>query len=232
MINQIISLSFLPLVIGDITAFFSTIWEKTISSWQSKLLSIKCVSESTLLFSHVTLSFQLSFFFREIIQSEINTEEPAAKKVKKDEVQKVCVTKELDFVPLRTALAVKSGKSGIGITKRTSPVLILTHILFEFHAQYNRFPNTDNRLNDINALKKIQEKVLTQLELPPTAIKDLEEEKYYDHVFGELSPISAIVGGLLGQDIIRSITNQDAPIRNFFFFDGFKCQGSVESIGK
>lgn len=174
----------------------------------------------------------ISSFFREIVQSEIDTEGPSAKKAKKEEVEKVCVSKELDFVPLRTALSVKSGKSGIGITKRTSPVLILTHILFKFHEQYNRFPSTDNRSDDIHALINIQEKVLNELELPPTAIKDLEEEKYYDHIFGELSPISAIVGAALGQDIIRSITNQDAPIRNFFFFDAFKCQGSVESIGK
>ncbi|XP_074604813.1 SUMO1 activating enzyme subunit 1 [Brevipalpus obovatus] len=183
-------------------------------------------------FSFTDLGRNYKYITQEVIQNEIDTEKPSPKKQKTEEIQKSYVERQLDFVPLRTALSVKSGKAGIGITKRTSPVLALTHILFEFHRKTGRFPTPETRQQDMETLSSLKESVLNELELPNTALKELEDENCFENVFGRFSPISAIIGGVLGQDIIRAITNQDAPIRNFFLFDGMKCQGSVESIGK
>lgn len=51
-------------------------------------------------------------------------------------------------------------------------------------------------------------------------------------VFGELSPAAAVVGGVLAQEIIKAVSHKDAPIRNYFFFNGATdFNGVVEAIG-
>lgn len=46
----------------------------------------------------------------------------------------------------------------------------------------------------------------------------------------EFSPICAIVGGLLGQDILKVLQGKDAPIANFLTFDGFIGGATVCSL--
>jgi hypothetical protein len=43
----------------------------------------------------------------------------------------------------------------------------------------------------------------------------------------EFSPVCAIIGGLLGQDILKSLGRRDPPMDNFFVFDGLAGSGSV-----
>lgn len=43
----------------------------------------------------------------------------------------------------------------------------------------------------------------------------------------EFTPTCAIVGGMLGQDILKTLAGREAPLANFFFFDGQSCNGSV-----
>ena len=51
-------------------------------------------------------------------------------------------------------------------------------------------------------------------------------------MFGEMSPASAVLGGVLAQEIIKAVSHKDLPIRNFFFFNGATDRaGLVESIG-
>jgi ubiquitin-like 1-activating enzyme E1 A len=36
----------------------------------------------------------------------------------------------------------------------------------------------------------------------------------------EISPIAAIVGGILAQDILRTLSSNELPIANWFYFNG------------
>src|ERR1044072_4323282 len=38
----------------------------------------------------------------------------------------------------------------------------------------------------------------------------------------ELSPMCAIVGGILAQDILNTLSQKELPISNFFVYDGFE----------
>ena len=136
----------------------------------------------------------------------------------------------VDFVPFETALAVKAGKSGIGLTKRTNGILIIAHTLLEFHSKFSRFPSTATREQDIDELFKLQNEVLDRLGLDDNVLKNCSN--WFKHVFGQLSPVCAVVGGVIGQDVIRSLSRNDAPIRNFFLFNGLNYTGVIESIGK
>lgn len=182
------------------------------------------------------------------MQKEIDfNEEPQKKKQKKeekanqaknekvieiDDTLKTHSEKTIDFVPLSLALSVKSGKYGVGLTKRTSPVFILTHIMLKFYTKFERFPESKYRSNDIEELKNLAKTVIEELDVGVSFYEKLDAENCWENVFGELSPVCAIIGGVVGQDIIRSITGQDPPIKNFFLFDGLTFTGIVESIGK
>jgi len=43
----------------------------------------------------------------------------------------------------------------------------------------------------------------------------------------EFSPVCAIVGGMLGQDILKALGGREPPIANFFIFDGNTGSGTV-----
>jgi ubiquitin-like 1-activating enzyme E1 A len=46
----------------------------------------------------------------------------------------------------------------------------------------------------------------------------------------DLSPVCAIVGGILGQQIIKVVTAKDEPFKNFFFYNAMMASGVVEDI--
>ena len=43
----------------------------------------------------------------------------------------------------------------------------------------------------------------------------------------ELSPVCAVVGGMLAQDILKALAAREPPIANFFTFDGNLGGGTV-----
>lgn len=45
--------------------------------------------------------------------------------------------------------------------------------------------------------------------------------------FAEFSPVCAVVGGLLAQDILKALGAREAPLANFFTFDGNTGGGTV-----
>lgn len=154
---------------------------------------------------------------------------PALKKQKAEEQEKALVTKTLDYVSLETALNVKAGKSGLGLTKRTSPVLILTHALLNYAEEKGSFPQ---ERKESQALKEMLAQTVESLGVDESLIQKLEKFSYADFVFGELSPISSIVGSVVAQDVIRAVSGKETPIKNFFLFNGIDYNGLIESVGK
>ena len=47
----------------------------------------------------------------------------------------------------------------------------------------------------------------------------------------EISPVCAVVGGLLAQDILKALAAREPPIANFFTFDGNLGGGTVVRMG-
>ena len=50
-------------------------------------------------------------------------------------------------------------------------------------------------------------------------------------VFSELSPVAAIVGGVLAQEVIKTVSKKDQPQNNFFLYNPIESSGSVEAVG-
>lgn len=48
----------------------------------------------------------------------------------------------------------------------------------------------------------------------------------------EFPPVCAIVGGILGQEVIKAISGKGDPIKNFFLFDAMDGKGIIEDIAE
>ncbi|XP_077226712.1 SUMO-activating enzyme subunit 1B-1-like [Tasmannia lanceolata] len=48
----------------------------------------------------------------------------------------------------------------------------------------------------------------------------------------EHPPVCAIIGGILGQEVIKEISGKGDPLKNFFFFDAVDGKGIIEDISK
>ena len=48
---------------------------------------------------------------------------------------------------------------------------------------------------------------------------------------GESPAVAAVVGGILAQEVLRSVTGKGEPVRNSFFFGVRNGQGTVENMG-
>ena len=51
-------------------------------------------------------------------------------------------------------------------------------------------------------------------------------------MFGQVSPVCAIVGGEIAAEVIKAVSQKDAPHNNFFFFSTLEDgAGIVQCIG-
>jgi len=154
--------------------------------------------------------------------------EPAAKKQKTMEKETKSVKKAMTFVSLAETLAVDwSTELYAKRIRRMDPSFFLLQVLFNFQAETGHSPRPKEREADLAQLKKIRDQTLEALSVPTTKIGD----EMLNLLFAELSPVCAIVGGVLAQEVIKAISNKDAPHNNYFFYNPLESCGVVETIG-
>lgn len=105
-------------------------------------------------------------------------------------------------------------------TKRNGSAFVTMRILQKFRDTSKRDPLPKDRVADIEALQQIRN------EIAP----DLVADNAFEHVFAQISPAAAIVGGALAQEVIKSVSQKEAPHQNFFLFDPDRCVGFVEAV--
>jgi len=111
--------------------------------------------------------------------------------------------------------------------RRMDPSFFLLHVLFAFQQETGRTPSPQHRDADLDKLKTVRDETLKSMSVPVEKISD----ELLSLLFSELSPVCAIVGGVMGQEIIKAISNKDAPHNNFFFYNPLESCGVVETIG-
>lgn len=104
--------------------------------------------------------------------------------------------------------------------KRTGPSFIVLKVLQNFRETFGRDPSHKTRTDDLVKLLAIRDEIAPNL-APDSA---------FVHVFAQISPVAAIVGGELAQEIIKAVSQKEAPHNNLFLFDPATCCGYVETI--
>lgn len=161
-------------------------------------------------------SFNSNFLtdYREIFkhkQGEKNKSEMVTSTVKRT----VC------FPPLQDVLEFDyTEASFVKKIKRTGPSFIVLKVLQNFRENFGRDPCFKTRSEDMVKLLAIRDSIAPNL-APDSA---------FVHVFAQVSPVAAIVGGELAQEIIKAVSQKEAPHNNLFLFDPATCCGYVETI--
>ena len=197
-----------------------------------------CRAEKTLFYAGDIFGFY-GFSFMDLVSHEYveevkdtkeeakGVDEPAAKK-QKVETETKSVKKAMTFVSLAETLKVDwSSELYSRRIKRMDPSYFLLQILFEFVAQTGYKPRPANKNEDLEKMKELRTSTLEKMKIPVTKVSD----EMLGLLFGELSPVCAVVGGVVAQEIIKAISNKDAPHNNYFFYNPMESCGVVETIG-
>ncbi|XP_055545721.1 SUMO-activating enzyme subunit 1 [Wyeomyia smithii] len=104
---------------------------------------------------------------------------------------------------------------------RTGPSLPALRVLQKFRDDEKRDPLYTERAADLEKLQKIRD------EIAPGLVPD----EAFVHVFAQISPAAAIVGGAVAHEIIKTVSQKEAPHLNVFLFDPERCCGFIEAVG-
>ncbi|XP_074023764.1 SUMO-activating enzyme subunit 1 isoform X2 [Numenius arquata] len=149
---------------------------------------------------------------------------PDTKKAKLDSE----TTMRVVFCRLKEALAVDwSGEKTAAVAKRTAPDYFLLQVLLKFRTENGRDPSPQNYSQDSELLLQLRRDILESLGVSA----DLLPDEFVSYCFSEMAPVCAVVGGVLGQEVVKALSQRDPPHNNFFFFDGIKGNGIVECLG-
>lgn len=63
--------------------------------------------------------------------------------------------------------------------------------------------------------------------------RPVDKDTFYSYVMAsaEMPPVNAVVGGVLGNEIVKAVGASSEPLRNFFFYSIRDGKGSIECFG-
>lgn len=156
---------------------------------------------------------------------EANTSINAVKTITKVELKegdnKELVTVSDEYVPLSEIFTSKKLPTQLNRRqlKRLSSALPLILALFEIDR-----PSDPSETIDKEILRKLLHHACENLGLPTTVVTESYVSTFSDQAFTEFAPVSAILGGILAQDVIQYLGRKESPINNCLVFDAIQSE--------
>ncbi|XP_013107136.1 SUMO-activating enzyme subunit 1 [Stomoxys calcitrans] len=107
--------------------------------------------------------------------------------------------------------------------KRKGPAFVLLRVLQKFRESFCRDPSYKSREEDLKHLESLRDEF--------NISGMIMANNYLEYIFAQISPAAAVVGGVMAQEIIKTITKKESPNLNLFLFDPQTCCGFIETIG-
>lgn len=104
----------------------------------------------------------------------------------------------------------------------------LLKILLKFRSEVGRNPQGSTKSEDLELLKKLRESEMKSMNVSEDKVPD----EYLNSIFSQVSPVCAIVGGELAQEVIKTLSQKGEPHNNFFFFNPIRNHGIVMKCGQ
>lgn len=82
---------------------------------------------------------------------------------------------------------------------------------------------------DFSGVLKLKKELCTAQSLGESHVPDNLLERLVANT-AEFPPVCGIIGGILGQEVIKAISGKGDPLKNFFFFDAFDGKGLIEDV--
>ncbi|KAB5532162.1 hypothetical protein DKX38_018832 [Salix brachista] len=108
-------------------------------------------------------------------------------------------------------------------------LLVLYELVIEWFEEAEKRKPREISIEDLPAVLKLKKELCEEQSLNESHIPDTLLERL---VMGakEFPPVCAIIGGTLGQEVIKAISSKGEPLKNFFFFDATDGKGMIEDI--
>lgn len=102
--------------------------------------------------------------------------------------------------------------------KRLTAAVPLIFSLFEF----DRID--PEKFVDREMLKSVATDICEKLDIPATVLSEEYLDMFASQAFTEFSPVAAILGGTLAQDVIQFLSKKESPINNVLILDSRKSE--------
>nr|GAT50590.1 fumarate reductase flavoprotein subunit [Mycena chlorophos] len=133
------------------------------------------------------------------------------------------------YPPLADALAHKWTQLTKRQTKEVNPAVVFTILgIWEYQKRHGNLPADAAAASE---LQSISDSLLSAADVRKQVLETVPSDlvaSSAETAGAEFSPVCAIVGGMLAQDILKTLGARDAPIANFFVFDGTTGGGTTK----
>ncbi|KAJ3023581.1 SUMO-activating enzyme subunit 1 [Thoreauomyces humboldtii] len=109
------------------------------------------------------------------------------------------------------------------------PVYFAFSVLWQFRNDHGRVP-IPGQESDVDSLFKTRDSYMQARGCDPAFLPDELLRTFAETSGAELSPVCAILGGFAAQDILRVLSGKDAPLFNFFAFNGEQSTGNIIKV--
>ncbi|XP_049876651.1 SUMO-activating enzyme subunit 1 [Pectinophora gossypiella] len=178
------------------------------------------------------------YMFADLVDHEYSEEIVQYKAVKRGpddtgenarETVSITVKRRAIYVPLQNALSADWSKPELrSRLRRGDPSYFVMKVLMRFRDEHNRNPDPAKRKEDTEILLKMRDELVKELSLPAGFVSDA----LLSDVFGTVAGAAAVVGGVIGQEVVKAVSQREPPHNNMFFFNPVKCVGFVELYGQ
>lgn len=131
---------------------------------------------------------------------------------------------ELAFPSFEEAISV----SWRSLPRRVSKLYFALRVVERFEENEGRSPG-EVSIADLPGVLKVRKELCDRNLLNESHIPDILLERLLVGA-REFPPVCAIIGGILGQEVIKAISGKGDPLKNFFFFDAMDGKGIIEDI--
>ncbi|KAI4387992.1 hypothetical protein MLD38_000371 [Melastoma candidum] len=131
---------------------------------------------------------------------------------------------ELQYPSFQDAVAVPWRK----LPRKVSKLYFAMRVLEKFEELEGRNPR-DVSIADLPGVLKLKRELCDAESLNESHVPNSLLERLLAGT-REFPPVCAIVGGFLGQEVIKGISGKGDPLKNFFFFDASDGKGVIEDI--
>lgn len=143
-----------------------------------------------------------------------------------NEVTTEKIQAKLSYPSINDAL-LNTASSSKGKRKRGLQLYYLMKLLIQFRDKNGRNPTASSKKGDLAEMKIIREQYLREYQIKEENFK----EDVLNLVFGEITPICSIVGGVVAQEVIKAVSHKEVPIHNIFLLNPYTFSGKEEMVG-
>lgn len=124
-----------------------------------------------------------------------------------------------DYVSFEDMVQVKLSQAVNRFHKKPPKIYVLYRCLLEYQAKTGKFPSQEEDISIMEGFLKEQ-----QVELSDEHISKADVQQLAKAGIAQLPAVCAVLGGMLGNEIIKVISGKGEPANNTILFDGEECK--------